>query len=285
MDVLRDKCVIVTGASRGIGAAIARRLAREGMRLAIVARSADALAALARELSQSGPPAITIAADLSHMAALDSVVERALRALGKVDVLVNNAGIDGYRSYPNETDAQTREMLELNLLAPMLLARKVLPGMLAQGSGHIVNVASLAGKNGTPFCVTYSSSKAGLIGFTHSLRAELSGSGVSASVISPGFISDEGMFSERQRSSGVEVSKLLGTSRSEDVASAVVRALREDRVELLVNPGPIRAMQALSAFAPGLASWIQKRIGVNAMLRRLAAADSSAEHPGRDHAA
>jgi short-subunit dehydrogenase len=280
MDVLRDRCVIVTGASRGIGTAIARHLAREGMRLALVARSADALTALARELSHSAQPALAIAADLSHTSALDGVVERVLREFGRVDVLVNNAGIDGYRSYASESDAQTREMIELNLLVPMLLTRKVLPGMLAQGSGHIVNIGSLAGKTGTPFCVSYATSKAGLIAFTHSLRAELSGSGVSASVVTPGFISDDGMFAQRQRSSGVEVSRLLGTSRSEHVARAVVRALREDSVELLVNPGPIRAMQALNALAPHVFSWMQKRIGVNAMLRRLAGSEVSVEHPG-----
>jgi short-subunit dehydrogenase len=272
MKELKGRSAIVTGASRGLGAHIARALAGEGMSLALVARSADAIKKLAGELSQSGVRAVPIIADLSDLSRLASVIERAEAELGAIDVLINNAGIDGIRDYPDETDEQTEEMVRLDLLCPMLLTRRVLPKMLARRTGHVVNIASLAGKTAMPYCVTYATSKAGLIAFTHSLRAELRGSGVSASVISPGFITDEGMFANLQRAHGVQVSRLLGTSMPEHVARAVLTALQDDKAELVVNPGPMRLLQAFNQFAPDGVSWIQERLGVKGMMRTLALA-------------
>jgi short-subunit dehydrogenase len=275
MQQLQGRTAIVTGASRGIGAHIARALSREGVVVALVARSADAIAQLASELSQAGARAIAIGADLSDRTQLDRLLDRAHAELGPIDILVNNAGIDAMRCYPQESDAQTEEMIELDLLIPMLLTRKLLPKMLARKTGHIVNIASLAGKTAMPYCVSYSAAKAGLIGFSNSLRSELQGSGVSASVVCPGFVVSEGMFAEKQRAHGLQVSPLLGTSLPQDVAAGVLLALRQDRGELVINPGPMRLMQALNQLAPEAMNWLQTRIGVNGMLRGVALSEDS----------
>jgi short-subunit dehydrogenase len=274
MRQLKGRTAILTGASRGLGLHIARALAAQGVSLALVARTADALSQVAKELSQTGVRAVPIVADLSELDRLDSVIERAEAQLGPIDILVNNAGIDGIRSYPDESDAQTEMMLRVNLLSPMLLTRKLLAKMLPRKTGQIVNVASLAGKSTAPYTVSYSTSKAGLIGFTHCLRNELRGSGVTASVICPGFVTDEGMFSVTIKNHGLQVSPLLGTSKPEHVSAAVLRALRHDSVEITVNPGPVRFIMAFNQLAPATVAWVQDRLlGVDAMLRNVVLAD------------
>jgi short-subunit dehydrogenase len=275
MTELKCRTAVVTGASRGIGVHIARLLARHGVKLALVARSEDTLRALAAELSQAGAQAVAIPADLSDLNGLDSVLDRAQTELGPIDLLVNNAGIEGVRSYLSESDADTETMLRLNLLSPMLLTRKAVSRMVPRKTGHVVNIGSLAGKNSTPYCVSYAAAKAGLIAFTHCVRAELLGSGVSASVITPGFVSEEGMFAEKAAPRGIRVSPMLGTSRPEQVAQAVLAAYRDDRAEIVVNPGPILLMQAINQIAPSAIAWLQNRIGVNGMLRTMALGDDT----------
>jgi short-subunit dehydrogenase len=275
MRQLKDRTAIVTGASRGLGVHIARALAAEGVNLALVARSTDAITGLAQELAQTGVKAVPLVADLSDLSRLDSVIERAEAQLGAVDILVNNAGIDGIRVFVEESAAQTEQMMRTNLLSPMLLTHKLLPKLLARKTGHIVNIASLAGKSSAPYSVSYSSSKSGLVSFSHCLRNELQGTGVSVSVICPGFVTEAGMFfASAINKHGARVSPLLGTSKPEHVARAVIRALRNDSVDLTVNPGPIRLIMALNQIAPGTVAWVQDRLlGVNTMMRNVALAD------------
>jgi short-subunit dehydrogenase len=282
MRELKGRNAIVTGASRGIGVHIARALAAEGVNLALVARSTDAITRLAQELAQTGIKAVPLVADLADLGRLDSVLERAEAQLGSIDILVNNAGMDGIRVFAEESAAQTEEMMRTNLLSPMLLTHKLLPKLLARKTGHIVNIASLAGKTSAPYNVSYSSSKSGLVTFSHCLRNELQGTGVSVSVICPGFVTDEGMFSVNMHKHGARVSPLLGTSKPEQVSRAVIRALRKDSVEIPVNPGPIRFMMAINQLAPGTVAWVQDRVmGVNEMLRKVAVAKREAASPGR----
>ena len=272
---LKGRNAIVTGASRGLGVHIARALAAEGVNLALVARTSDAISSLAQELTEKGIRAVPLTADLADTSGLDAVIERAEAELGAIDILVNNAGIDGIRIFADESAAQTEQMVRTNLLSPMLLTHKLLPRLLSRQSGHIVNIASLAGKSSAPYSVSYSSSKAGLVAFSHCLRNELQGTGVSVSVICPGFVTDAGMFfASAIRKHGAQVSPLLGTSKPEHVARAVVRALRKDSIELPVNPGPIRIIMAINQLAPSMVSWVQDRLlGVNAMMRKVALAD------------
>ena len=273
MKQLKGKTAIVTGASRGLGAHIARTLVGQGVNVVLVARSGDAIAKLAAELSVGGVIAKPLIADLLDLPRLGGVIDRAESLVGSIDILVNNAGIDGIRVYANESDAATEEMVRLNLLSPMILTRRILPKMLARKTGHIVNIASLAGKTSTPYNVSYATSKAGLVAFTHCLRSELRGTGVSASVVCPGFVTGEGMFALTQTNHGVVPNLLLGSSVPEQVAKAVVKTLRRDIAELPVNPGPMRLFQAIHQLTPGTVAWVQDRfLGVNAMLRKVALA-------------
>lgn len=274
-DELNGRTAIVTGASRGIGVHIARELAAHGVRLALVARSGADLVNLAKQLEQAhASPVVVLQADLAQVANLATVVERAQAELGVIDILVNNAGIDGIRVYADESAADTEAMIRTNLLSPMLLTRACLPAMLARGRGHIVNVTSLAGKSAAPYCVSYGAAKAGLAAFTHALRAELSGTGVSASAISPGFVRDVGMFASVAQKHQARVSPLLGTATPEQVARAVIDAIRTDAIEITVNPGPIRLLAALNQLAPSAVSWLQRRVlGVDEMLRGIALAE------------
>jgi uncharacterized protein len=168
--------VVVTGASRGIGAELTSRLAQKGARVALVARSSDAIAKLAADLGGDAYPA-----DLADAAAIEPLV-RAIEADGPIDVLVNNAGVDLTGALNDLAPERISELLAINLLAPMLLSRAVIPAMRARGRGHIMNVSSLAGTNTLPGLAPYSTSKAGLSHFTAALRAECKGTGITTTL-------------------------------------------------------------------------------------------------------
>jgi len=190
---LAGRTALVTGASRGIGAAIARRLAREGARVALVARDEHALEALAAEL---GNGSVAAACDL-HLPGAADVVQAALDDLGTdpPDILVNNAG--AFLVAPaHETSVDVfRETLELNLTAPFAFVRAFLPEMRRRGAGHIVTVGSIADRAIFPGNAAYAASKHGLRALHEVLRAELRGSGVRASLVSPGPV-DTGLWDE-----------------------------------------------------------------------------------------
>ncbi len=160
-------------------------------------------------------------------------------------------------------------MVRVNLIAPMLLTWLVLPGMLERRQGHIVNMSSLAGKAGPAYEEPYGATKAGLIGFTQSLRGTYRRSGVSASVVCPGFV-EEGMYAKTKEEFGTVVPRLLGVSKPEVVASAVIRAIKKDLPEVIVNPGPIRPLLMMTAISPNLGEWMIERIGAVAVFRKVA---------------
>ena len=259
MDTLSRRVCVVTGASRGIGPFIARTLAERGGLVVAVARGREGLERTCEEIEQRGGRAIAIDADLSDVQGLPQLVERIEKAAGPIDVLVNNAGVEYYRRYADYTAEELASVLTVNLHVPMELVRLVLPGMLGRGVGHVVNIASLAGKKGVLYNAPYSASKAGVILWTDALRQELKDGPVGASVIMPGYIREAGMFHD----DGVPPPKLLGTSSPQDVADAVVEAILSERAEIIVNPGPMRPMLALGQLAPGLSDRIVEWMGVN----------------------
>ena len=261
---LEGKTALVTGASRGLGRVIARALAEEGMTLVLAARSAPEIEGLARDLGR----ARAVKADVSRR----SDCERLVEAAGPIDVLVNNAGVETIGRFHELPFDEIQHMLEVNLVASLRLARLVLPGMLARRRGHIVNVASLAGKSGPPLAETYAATKAGLIGFSQSLRASYEGTGVSASAVCPGFVAGEGMFADRQRAFGVKAPRLLGATTPERVARAVVLAISEDLPEILVTPGPVRLLAAATQLFPRLPGWMIRRLNLREMYERAGAA-------------
>jgi short-subunit dehydrogenase len=253
MHDLKNKTAIVTGASRGIGTYIAQALAQEHMKLVLAARSVPELEEVAQRLRQEGHQVLAVPTDVTDPAALEGLVEAARREFGTVDALVNNAGGETLDAYHRLAWEEVHNTLQVNLTAPMHLTHLVLPGMLAQGRGHIVNISSLAARNAVAFQEqeTYCTSKAGLWGFTIALRASYRGSGVSASVICPGFVKGVGMFQRIQDTTGVKT-PFYGASPPEKVASAVVRAIKHDLPEVIVNPVPVRPFLALEVLFPRL---------------------------------
>ena len=269
MKDLRNANAIVTGASRGLGVHIARALASSGVNVAVAARSAQELEAVRAELVSLGVKAVGIRADVTVAAERQELVDRAAAELGPIDILVNNAGTELASRYTDLDPTQIEAMVNLNLTAPLLLTRAVLPGMLDRGKGHIVNLSSGAGKVAQPFNAVYSATKFGLIGATHALRAEHLGSPVGFSVICPGFVRQDGM-TARYEAQGLRVPSRFGTTTPQKVASAVLKAIREDRAEIIVSSQPIRPMAVLQAAAPQVIPRLAKRIGITSMAARAA---------------
>jgi len=178
---LRGAHVLITGASRGIGAALAHRFAGEGARVSLVARSADAIGQLAEQLGGRAFPA-----DLLVPEEVDGLIERVEAEAGPVDVLVNNAGLESTRWLAVEPNETIRDVVRLNLEAPMVLTRAVLPGMLQRERGSLVFLSSLAGTSGFPGMSVYSGTKAGINNFVGALRLELRDTPVRATVVAPG---------------------------------------------------------------------------------------------------
>jgi len=257
MRELRGRTAIITGASRNLGTYIARALAAEGMRLVLAARSQTDLDAVAQGLSAGGADVLAVATDVTDAGALQRLVE----AAKTVDVLVNNAGTIEVGAYERLDPAAIAATVEVDLIAPMVLTRLVLPGMLAQGRGHVVNMSSLAGRFGLPGIETYCAAKAGLANFTAALRASCRSRGVSASAILPGYVHGVGMYERVQARTGIATPKAQGSSGPEEVARAVVRAIRQDLPEVLVSPRPLRPLLALQGLFPGMTERLVSALG------------------------
>ena len=239
---------LVTGASGGLGQAIARALAGAGATLVLSGRRADVLASLADELGASVAPA-----DLSDA---DSV--RALAAShGDVDILIANAGLPASGVLDSFTEEQIDRALLVNLRAPIMLAHALVPAMVARGSGHIVVMSSLSGKAPAAGSSIYSATKFGLRGFAGALRAELHGTGVGVSAIFPGFIRDAGMFED----AGVTLPRGTGTKSPEHVARATLRAIERNRGEVAVAPLALKVGATISGIAPELSATVTRKAG------------------------
>jgi short-subunit dehydrogenase len=231
---------LLTGASAGLGPVIAHRLHREGVRLVLSARSRDRLDQLARELVGSR----VLPADLS----VSGEPERLAAAAGDVDILVAGAGLPASGPLTDFSVEHLDRALAVNLRAPVVLARLLLPGMIRRGRGHLVLIASLAGRVPAAKASVYDATKFGLRGFGHALRAELRGTGVGVSIVSPTFVRDAGMWADAGGHAPIaEVTP-------GQVAEAVLRAIRRDRPEIAVAPAPVRWGSRLVAAAPELVS-------------------------------
>jgi short-subunit dehydrogenase len=240
---LSGRRALLTGATGGLGRAIATALAERGAKLALSGRSAEALEALAADLPGDGHQAL--AADLSEPGA----AERLAAEAGAIDVLLANAGLPGAGRMEDFTPEQVQRALRVNLESPMLLAQALYPGMLERGSGHLVFVASLAGKAPAPRSSIYNATKFGLRGFALALRTDLAPRGIGVSLISPGFIREAGMFAD----SGAEAPPGLGTSSPEEVAKATLRAIEANKVEIAVAPARQRFLAHFGLASPGIA--------------------------------
>lgn len=275
MKLLAGKNALLTGGSRGIGPVIAQALARQGVNLALMARSVVRLETVAQSLSGFGVRTVPVPADLADTAQMETLFQRVEGELGPVDLLVNNAAVEQVSHFVHLPPVEMQALVTTNLTAPLLLTRLALPGMLARGSGHIVNIASIAGKKAPPYNAVYGATKAALIEWSGALRGELAGSGVGVSVVCPGFIGETGMFVDNYQ--GKRPPWLMGESPPEAVAQAVLRAIRQNRQEILVTPRPARLGLALYALWPELGNMFLKWVGVTELFRRVAENPHSGE--------
>lgn len=271
MKTLQGGTALVTGASGGLGTHIARRLAREGMNVAVSGRREDALAEVTTELSALGVKAISVPADLSDLTTIDPLVDSAENALGPIDLLVNNAGLESVGAFTNYTREELSSMVDVNLTAPLLLTHRLVPGMLQRERGHVVFISSIAGKIGPAYNEPYAATKAGLVGLTQSLRSEYLDAPIGFSVVCPGFIKGDGMY-ERMVQEGHRSNRMMGETTTEKISDSVVRAIREDKAEILESGAPVRPMLALAQLAPGLVERVAPRFGITELFRKVAVA-------------
>ena len=247
--------VLLTGASGGVGHAIARRLSREGAQLVLSGRRADALEALANELG-----ARALVADLARR----EEVVGLLASVGEIDVLVANAALPGSGRLVTLEAEHIDRAIEVNLRAPVALAHGLAPSMLRRGSGQLVFIGSLSGKAPTGGASLYNATKFGLRGFALSLRAELAPAGIGVSLVAPGFVSDAGMFAD----TGITLPWGVTTCTPGQVADAVVRAIAENRGEVSVASLAMRVGADFAGLAPALAARATRALGGERLARQ-----------------
>jgi short-subunit dehydrogenase len=248
MTALVGSTALVTGATGGLGRAIAGALRAEGCSLVLTGRRPAPLEELAAELGGRA-----VLADLGRRDQLAGLMDE----VGAVDIAVMNAALPATGELQDWEPEQLDRALEVNLANPIAMTRALLPGFLARGNGHFVYISSLSGKVASPGAPLYSATKFGLRGFAHGLHCDLRGTGVGCSVINPGFVRDAGMFAD----SGNQLPPGVGTVSPEQVAGAVIRAIRSNRIEVDVAPVTIRLGARLGSLAPGISARVQTLVG------------------------
>ncbi|MEO0839172.1 MAG: SDR family NAD(P)-dependent oxidoreductase [Cyanobacteria bacterium J06643_5] len=260
---MKGKTVVLTGASRGIGEFIAAAFAKEQVTVIGVSRSKDKLDEVCNQINVLGGKGIGIPFDISKVEELPILVKKINNLTDSVDILINNAGIEIYHKFTDYSLTDIQSLLSTNLISAIELSRLLLPNMLERQEGHIVNIASLAAKKGHPFDSIYSASKAGLLMWSDALRQELIDTGVGISVICPGYVSQQGVFAN----TGIPAPTFSGTSKPEDVANAVIKAIKKNKAEIVVNQDPIteiltKLLLALWQLYPRLGDAFYNSIGV-----------------------
>lgn len=250
---MSGRVVLITGASSGIGEAAARAFGACGDRVVLVARRGERLQAIAGAV----PDSLPITADLMRSADIARVVEQALARYGRIDVLVNNAGLGIYNWIDQQAEEDIRAEVATNLLAPILLARAVVPVMLRQGHGVIINVGSIAGRIATPTTSIYNATKFGLHGFTEALRRELGPQGIAVCGLYPGGVAGTEFRQHRRVDLGMTTPRRLRL-RVEQVAREIVALADRPRPQRIL-PGVFRPVIALNALAPGLIDRLMQR--------------------------
>jgi short-subunit dehydrogenase len=259
---LAGKAVLLTGATGGIGQAIAEAFAKEGAKLVVTGRRAGELEALAERVSGRA-----LVADLSDR----GDVSRLLAEAGEVDVLVANAALPGSGALDSYDAEQVDRALEVNLRAPIAMAHALVPKMVTRRSGAIVFISSLSGLAATARSSLYNATKFGIRGFALALHEELHGTGVGVSVVLPGFVSDAGMFAD----TGLQPPPGFGTKTPQEVALATVRAAQTNAGEVLVAPVLDKVGAKIGGLAPNLAGRLQRLGFVGDITEKMAAAQKS----------
>lgn len=272
MQQIAGKTVVLTGASGGIGAFIARALAKEGATVVSVSRSPAELDQISAEVNHLGGKGISIPFDLSKLTELSILVENIHHLAGAVDIVINNAAIEKFRPFQDYTLDDIQSILTLNLHAPMEFTRLLLPDMIERNSGHIVNIASGAGKKAAPFNSIYSASKAGLIMWSEAIRLELAQTDVGVSIICPG-CTNAGMFLalDAPVPSGARVAEPT------EVADVVIQAIKQNHKEVILDSLAVKVFYALSQLSPEFGDSMIQKAGVIERNRDCAQRQTQAE--------
>jgi short-subunit dehydrogenase len=261
---LAGRVVIVTGASSGIGAATAVACGHAGMRVVLAARRTGRLAAVATEVEAAGGETRVVPTDVADETAVRALVDGTLRAWGRLDVLVNNAGIGILATVEQTTPAEFERLMRVNYLGAVHGVLAALPPMRRQGTGHIVNVASVVGKRASPFRAAYVASKFALVGFSEALRMELRGTGIHVTCVCP--IGTATEFHELEPNRLGVPGRGGPIQSAEHVARAIMRALRRPRAEVHPYP-PARLLFLANDLAPGLVDRLLMRFSPRARAR------------------
>ncbi len=231
---LRDKRLLITGASRGLGRALAEQAAERGARVAVVARSAGPLEALAADLRSRGADALAIPADLTVAAERRRLLDTMQEHFGGLDVLINNAGVASFGHFAESNESILRQVMELNFFAPAELMRAAVPLLAVGERPAIVNVSSMCGRRGLPAWPEYSASKFALAGLTEAVRGELVRFDISVLLVLPG-LTRTGLQTNMLRNEGRMPIKFTDGMPPEYVAGRILRALERNRRELVVG--------------------------------------------------
>ena len=224
MGILEGKVSLVSGASRGIGRAIAKALAAQGALVVLGARDTAKLAEVAGEIAAAGGRAEAQALDVTDRPSVEAAIARVLSAHGRIDHLVNNAGVTRDNLLLRMKDAEWHQVLATNLTGAFLCTQAVLKPMVRQRSGRIVSITSVVGLGGNAGQANYAASKAGIVGFTKSVAREVASRGITANAVAPGFIETDmtAAMTEKAREALVGAVPMGRVGRPEDVAGAVV---------------------------------------------------------------
>lgn len=258
---LRGAVAVVTGASSGIGESTAILLARAGAKVVLAARRLERLESLGERISAHGGEALPVHCDVAEPADLAELVARTDEAYGRCDVLVNNAGIPGGGPFRSLTPQQIERVMRVNVLGVMLGTQAFLPMMLEQRRGHIVNVASLAGRFATPGSAIYGASKHAVVAFGEALSYELKPLGILVTTVNPGFTRTEGFPQD-------EIPSRL-VMRREHVAGVIVDVVRRGRSPEVSVPRALGAAQAFRVLTPPVYRWGVARVTKGSQKRRI----------------
>jgi uncharacterized protein len=248
----------VTGATGGIGTAVARALHGRGATVLLSGRRQAVLEELRASL---GERAEIIAGDLAE----SDGAARLAEAAGAVDVLVANAALPASGRVEDFDPEQIDRALDVNLRAPIQLARQLMPGMVERRFGRLVFISSMAGKVANPYSSIYAATKFGLRGFALALHQDLAGSGVAVSAVFPGFIRDAGMFAD----SGTQLPSYVGTNTPDEVAQGVLKAIDSGRPEIDVAPVGVKLGGRLAGLMPAQIATLTRRVGGEKIAREL----------------
>lgn len=255
---LENSVAIITGASSGIGRETATLFARKRVKVVLAARREDKLEEVAREINRLEGETLIIPTDVSDQTQVERMVGKALERFGRIDILVNNAGFSQFASIEETTSDDMREIIGVNLMGTFYSTKAVLPQMRKQGSGHIINISSVAGKRSFPFLGAYCATKFAMNAISEALRIELTGTGIYVSLVYPVTTKTEFFDVMKNRTGRRFEPPGMFTQSAYQVADAIVKCAENPKLEVL--PFPLaRLLIVINAIAPGILDFILRR--------------------------